>query len=71
MRVVDPEDELMLITKDGTVIRTVVSTIRQTGRLAQGVTVMDLRPGDKVSSISTVGFDSTNGDGEEEPEGEA
>ena len=48
-----------------------VSTIRQTGRLAQGVTVMDLRPGDKVSSISTVGFDSTNGDGEEEPEGEA
>ncbi|HLQ33488.1 MAG TPA: DNA gyrase subunit A [Chloroflexota bacterium] len=68
MRVVDLEDELMLITKDGTVIRTVVETIRQTGRLAQGVTVMDLRPGDKVSSISTVGYDNRSEDGEKEAE---
>jgi len=69
MRVVDPDDELMLITQDGVVIRTVVETIRQTGRLAQGVTVMDLRPGDKVTSVSTVGYDKKNGNGEEtEPE---
>lgn len=57
MRVVFPDDELMLISKDGIVIRTVVETIRQTGRLAQGVKVMNLKSGDKVSSISTVGYD--------------
>ncbi|MDE3078191.1 MAG: DNA gyrase subunit A, partial [Chloroflexota bacterium] len=61
MRVVDPDEELMLISKDGIVIRTQVSTVRQTGRLAQGVTVMKLGAGDKVVSISTVGFDKKNG----------
>ncbi|MGH2468691.1 MAG: DNA gyrase C-terminal beta-propeller domain-containing protein [Chloroflexota bacterium] len=60
MRVVDPADELMLISKDGIVIRTQVNTVRQTGRLAQGVTVMKLGAGDRVVSISTVGFQ--NGD---------
>jgi DNA gyrase subunit A len=69
MRVVDPDDELMLITQDGVVIRMVVETIRQTGRLAQGVTVMDLRPGDKVTSVSTVGYDKKSGNGEEGEEG--
>ncbi|HEX6512245.1 MAG TPA: DNA gyrase C-terminal beta-propeller domain-containing protein, partial [Chloroflexota bacterium] len=64
MRVVEPDDELMLISKDGIVIRTVVETIRQTGRLAQGVKVMNLNRGDKVSSISTVGYDNKNEDGE-------
>ncbi len=58
MRVVNPGDELMLISKDGIVIRTQVETVRQTGRLAQGVTVMKLGAGDKVVSISTVGFES-------------
>jgi len=70
MRIVDPEDELMLISKDGIVIRTVVETIRQTGRLAQGVKVMNLNRGDKVSSISTVGYDNKNGKDSEEEEGE-
>jgi len=65
MRIVSPEDELMLISKDGIVIRTVVETIRQTGRLAQGVKVMNLKQGDKVSSISTVGYDKKDGAGEE------
>jgi DNA gyrase subunit A len=69
MRVVDPDDELMLISKDGIVIRTVVETIRQTHRLSQGVTVMKLGKGDKVSSISTVGYDNKNGTPEEEPQG--
>ncbi|MHB8618400.1 MAG: DNA gyrase subunit A [Chloroflexota bacterium] len=61
MRVVDPEDELMLISKDGIVIRTAVETVRQTGRLAQGVTVMKLGTGDKVVSMSTAGYDNKNG----------
>jgi DNA gyrase subunit A len=58
MRVVDPTDELMLISKDGIVIRTVVESVRQAGRLTEGVTVMKLNKGDRVSSISTVGYDS-------------
>jgi DNA gyrase subunit A len=68
MRVVDPDDELMLISQDGIVIRTNVETVRQTGRLAQGVTVMKLGAGDKVVSISTVGYDKKNGAADEEPE---
>jgi DNA gyrase subunit A len=68
MRVVDPDDELMLISKDGIVIRTVVETIRQTHRLSQGVKVMNLNRGDRVSSISTVGYDNKNGKPEDEGE---
>jgi len=67
MRVVEPSDELMLISKDGIVIRTVVETIRQTGRLAEGVKVMNLKSGDRVSSISTVGYaDRNKGDASSE-----
>jgi DNA gyrase subunit A len=58
MRVVEASDELMLISKDGIVIRTVVESVRQAGRLTEGVTVMKLNKGDSVSSISTVGYDS-------------
>jgi DNA gyrase subunit A len=41
---VEEEDNLMLITGDGTIIRTRVKEIRQTGRNTQGVRVID--PGD-------------------------
>jgi len=36
-------DDLMLITKSGTAIRMDISTIRQTGRAAQGVKLIDLQ----------------------------
>jgi DNA gyrase subunit A len=70
MRIVDLADELMLISKDGIVIRTVVESVRRAGRLTEGVTVMKLGKGDKVSSISTVGYDKKKKDEEEEQEGE-
>ena len=35
-------DDLMLMTKSGTAIRMDISTIRQTGRAAQGVKLIDL-----------------------------
>ena len=66
MRIVEPADELMLISKDGIVIRTVVESVRRASRLTEGVTVMKLGRGDKVSSISTVGYDNKN----DKPEGE-
>ena len=37
------EDDLMLITKAGTAIRMDISTIRQTGRAAQGVKLIELQ----------------------------
>ena len=39
---VTDEDDLMLMTKSGTAIRMDISTIRQTGRAAQGVKLIDL-----------------------------
>ena len=40
---VTDEDDLMLITKAGTAIRMDISTIRQTGRAAQGVKLIELQ----------------------------
>ena len=38
---VDEDDNLMLITSSGTIIRTRVSEIRQVGRNTQGVRIID------------------------------
>ena len=40
---VTDSDDLMLITKSGTAIRMDISTIRQTGRAAQGVKLIELQ----------------------------
>jgi len=59
-RVVWPLQELMLITQKGIVLRTSVESIRRTGRDAQGVTIMDVLPGDHVVSVSC--FNGANGE---------
>ena len=38
--VVDAEDDVMIITNDGIIIRTAVGDIRECGRSSQGVIVM-------------------------------
>jgi len=43
-----PDDELMMITKKGIMIRVPVEGIRISGRNTQGVKVMNLTPGDLV-----------------------
>jgi hypothetical protein len=53
-RTVNAAQELILISKDGIVIRTTVDSIRVTGRQAQGVSVMNLGSGDIVSSVATI-----------------
>ena len=45
---------VMLMSTGGTVIRTPVDTIRRAGRLTQGVTVMKLREGERVSTLAPV-----------------
>ena len=52
MLTVDDDDELVLVSTDGTVIRTGVSGIRTIGRNTQGVKVMTPQPGAVVSAVA-------------------
>ncbi|MEO5722345.1 MAG: DNA gyrase subunit A [Chthoniobacterales bacterium] len=51
---VTDSDELMLITTKGQMVRTRVKEIRETGRNAQGVKLMDLRGVEKLQAIARV-----------------
>jgi DNA gyrase subunit A len=53
-RIVREGYQLMLISDGGTVIRTAVDGIKRSGRATQGVIVMRLREGEKVSSLAPV-----------------
>ena len=50
---VGPTDEVMLVTDRGQTLRTKVSEIRETGRNAQGVRLMDVEDGERVVAIET------------------
>ncbi|MBA3659427.1 MAG: DNA gyrase subunit A [Gemmatimonadales bacterium] len=49
-----PEDELMMITRHGVIIRLPVKGIRVIGRNTQGVKVMNLDAGDTVTDVARV-----------------
>ena len=49
-----PDDELMMITKKGIMIRVPVEGIRVTGRNTQGVKIMNLTTGDLVVDVARV-----------------
>ena len=49
---VNEDDELMIITAKGIVIRQKVDTIRETGRVAQGVKLINLDSSDKVAAVA-------------------
>ena len=57
------QDEVMLITQQGQLIRSPVKGIRTTGRAAQGVRLMRLDPEDTLASVATV-VPEENGNGE-------
>ncbi len=63
--VVDAEDDVMIITNDGIIIRTAVGDIRECGRSSQGVIVM--RTGEDVKVISITRTDKE----ESEPEADS
>ncbi|WP_233863913.1 DNA gyrase subunit A [Paraburkholderia adhaesiva] len=70
---VDPEAQIMLITTTGVLIRTRVSEIREMGRATQGVTLISLDEGTKLSGLQQVAeadADSEAGDADS-GEGEA
>lgn len=49
---VNPEDEIILITTGGVLIRTRVSEVREMGRATQGVTLIALDDGEKLVSLT-------------------
>jgi DNA gyrase subunit A len=49
-----PEDEIMLITRNGVIIRSSVAQIRVTGRIAQGVRLVNLDDGDVLTAVARV-----------------
>ena len=51
---VAPEDELMLITTGGVLIRTRVAEVREMGRATQGVTLISVDDGTKLSGLQRV-----------------
>ncbi len=51
---IDNDDDIMLMTSKGTLIRTPVSSIRITGRGAQGVKAIALQSGEKVISVTRI-----------------
>jgi len=61
---VSDENELMMMTAKGMIIRAATNTIRSIGRNTQGVTLISLKAGDKVVSVAPV-----IGESEEEAEG--
>ena len=53
MKIVEENDEIMIITEEGVVVRTPVSGVSQLGRSTQGVHVMNVAAKDKVSAVAT------------------
>jgi DNA gyrase subunit A len=53
-RMVNPMQELIVISADGIVLRTRLDSIAQVGRGSQGVQVMRVSPGDRVASLATI-----------------
>ena len=51
---ISPGDEIMIITKDGIMIRTFIDDISSIGRATQGVKVMNLSENDQVQAVTKV-----------------
>jgi DNA gyrase subunit A len=62
LKEVIPEDELMMITRHGVIIRVPVDGIRVIGRNTQGVRVMNLDEGDSVVGVARVVNEESSGE---------
>jgi DNA gyrase subunit A len=62
---VQPDDELMLITKQGVAIRMPVKGIRVAGRNTQGVKLVNLEANDLVMDVARVVPEDESAEGEE------
>jgi DNA gyrase subunit A len=66
VRMVTDEDQIMLVTSGGKVIRLRVNEIRVIGRNTQGVRLIDLEEGERVASIARLAERDDEGDGKDD-----
>ncbi|WP_256368276.1 DNA gyrase subunit A [Adlercreutzia sp. ZJ473] len=52
MKIVGPDDEIMIISEEGVVVRTPVKGISELGRSTQGVCVMKIQGKDRVTAVA-------------------
>ena len=64
---VGPTDEVILVTDRGQTLRTKVSQIRETGRNAQGVRLMNVDEGERVVAIEAFAEEGSEGAGASQP----
>ncbi len=64
---VHADDEIMLITDRGVIVRTRVSEIRELGRATQGVTLISLDEGAQLSGLQRIVENDANADSVAEP----
>ncbi len=69
-KLVDDNDEVMLITTGGVLIRTRVAEIRGMGRATQGVTLIALDDGEKLAGLEKVAESVVEVDADSEAEGD-
>jgi len=62
---VDDEEEIILISDSGKMIRMDLESVRVIGRSTQGVRLINLEEGEKVVGMDSVAKDSSNGDEED------
>ncbi|MCA1588217.1 MAG: DNA gyrase subunit A, partial [Chloroflexi bacterium] len=67
----DEDEEVMLITQEGQMIRTVVAGINRYHRASRGVTIMRLPEGDRIVSMTVFVDDRPPGVADDEPLPEA
>jgi DNA gyrase subunit A len=65
---VTAEEDLMVITTAGTMIRTEVEGISAMGRNTQGVKVINLRSGDRIADVTRLADPAEHSGGAEEAE---
>ncbi|NTV12237.1 MAG: DNA gyrase subunit A, partial [Zoogloea sp.] len=68
---VDPTDEVMLISDAGVLIRTQVADIRELGRATQGVTLISLDQGARLAGLEKVAESVSEVEAEVESEAES
>jgi DNA gyrase subunit A len=63
---VSPEDQIMLITTGGILVRTRVSEIREMGRATQGVTLINVDEGTRLSGLQRIAESDSDEEGDVE-----
>jgi DNA gyrase subunit A len=67
VRMVTDDDQIMLVTSGGKVIRLRVNEIRVIGRNTQGVRLIDLEEGERVASVARLAERDDEAEGKDEP----